>query len=552
MPARQVLHTLQTRLNSRGYMFDIVTKGFKDAQLKLKGQARLTEENIADALNTVKRSLLDADVEFGVVKSFVSDVKERCLGEVVQTKLKSSGMRVQASDHFVDQCQETLKDYLGGDVASLNFKQGTSSPTIVLLVGLQGAGKTTHAAKLAKHCRIEEGKKPLLVAADVYRPAAKDQLRVLAEREELDFFTTDESDAVSIAQKGLAQAQANSNDLVIIDTAGRLTIDDDLMAEIQNIKSSTQPDNIVLVIDAMIGQDAVQTASAFHERMGLTGVILTKLDGDTRGGAALSVKRVTGCPILFAGVGEGIDQLETFRPEGMASRILGMGDIVGLMGDFKKAVDEEQAEKSANRLMQGHFDFNDFLDMMGNLQKMGPLKDVISKTPLMSHVPEGELDKVNDKELVRISAIVHSMTRVEKATPDLLLQKSPGGLSRINRIARGSGRSDKDVKDLVEKFMQMRQMVQMMSGGFGGGMLSKVPGLGQLNKLANMAKMMKGMGSGGGAAGGLADLMGGLGSGFPQGGGGQAPGLSTAEMARINRERKKKKLAKKQKKKNRK
>lgn len=532
-------------------MFDTVMKGFQDARLKLKGQARLTEDNISEALDTVKRSLLDADVEYGVVKNFISDVKERCLGSVVQTRAGQAGLKVQAGDHFIDQCHGTLTDYLGGGVEKLRLRSD-GGPTVVLLVGLQGAGKTTHAAKLALHLRREEGKSPLLVAADVYRPAAREQLRILAQREGLGFFTLESNNAVEIASQGISQARDGGYDTIIIDTAGRLAIDDELMQELEQIRSAVRPDNTVLVIDSMIGQDAVQTADAFHKRLDLTGVILTKLDGDTRGGAALSVKRITGRPILFAGTGEGLDQLEEFRPEGMASRILGLGDIVGLMGDFKKAIDEEEAEKSAARLMEGHFDFNDFLQMMGSIQKMGPIKDILAKTPLMAQLPQEGLDQVNDRELVRISAMVHSMTRHEKQNPDLLLQKAAGGRSRISRIARGAGRSEKDVRELVERFMQMRQMMQMMMGGFGGGLLSKLPGLGQLNKLANMAKMMKGMPAGMPGLpgmpgmGGLGDLMGGGASM------GQATGLSAADLAHINRERKKKKLAKKQKQKNRK
>lgn len=537
-------------------MFDIVTKGFKEASLKLRGQTRLNEENIASALDTVKRSLLDADVEYSVVKQFVAEVKERCLGEVVQTRLKSEGLSVSAGDHFIDQCQQTLTEFLGGEAEELK-KPVNGLPSLILLVGLQGAGKTTHAAKLAKHLRETEGAKPLLVAADVYRPAAKEQLRVLADREQIDFFTTESDSALEIARLGVNRANENKSDYVIIDTAGRLTIDDELMQELHDIKAHTSPQNILLVIDSMIGQDAVQTASAFHERLGLTGIILTKLDGDTRGGAALSVKRVTGCPILFAGVGESLSQLEAFRPEGMASRILGMGDIVGLMGDFKKAVDEKEAERSASRLMEGKFDFNDFLGMMGSIQKMGPIKDILSKTPLMSQIPDDQLDQVNDRELVRISAMVHSMTKKEKENPDLLLLKSPGGRSRVNRIAKGSGRQEKDVRDLVDRFMQMRGMMQMMmGGGLGGGLLDKIPGLGQLNKLANMAKMMKGLP---GTGAGMPDLSSLMGGGLAQmnplqemGGAAGKTGLSSADLAKINRERKKKKLAKKQKKKNRK
>jgi signal recognition particle subunit SRP54 len=304
----------------------------------------------------------------------------------------------------------------------------------------------------------------------------------------------------------------------------------------------------------MIGQDAVRTASAFDMRLNLSGVILTKLDGDTRGGAALSVKKVTGKNILFVGTGETLDKLEEFRPEGMAGRILGMGDVVGLMDDFTKAIDMEHAEKSASRMMEGHFDFNDFLEMIGTIGKMGPIKDVLAKTPLASQISEKDMDKVNDKDIVRKGSIVQSMTKKERENPDLLLiQKSQTARSRIARIAKGSAHTEKDVKDLVDQFMQMRQMMQMMGGlglGGGGGLMSKIPGLGQLNQMAKMAKMAKMMGGGAGGMPGMpgGGAMGGLNSLFGGGGGmpnmpsmGGSGGLSAADMAEINRMKKRKK-----------
>lgn len=541
-------------------MFDTMSQGFKDAFLKLKGQTRLTAENVAPALDAVRRSLLDADVDFKVTNEFLASVKEKALGEVVHTKAKQAGMEVSAADHFVKLCNDELTEFLGGE--QVEISKNPKGPTVILLVGLQGAGKTTHAAKLAKLMQEHHGMKPLLVAADVYRPAARDQLKTLSEKIDVPFFTLDTTNAVEIAQKGLAHAREEWRDLVIIDTAGRLAIDLELMQELSSIKQAVQPQNIVLVIDAMIGQDAVRTASAFDSQLGLTGVLLTKIDGDTRGGAALSVKKVTGKNILFVGTGESLDRIEEFRPEGMASRILGMGDVVGLMQDFTKAVDEEQVMSQASRFMQGHFDFNDFLGMMQTIGKMGPLKDVIAKTPLMGQVSKEDLDKVDDKDFSRMAAIVHSMTQTEREDPDLLLYKSAGGRSRVGRIARGSGRQEKDVKELVEKFMQMRQMVQMFGGMMGGGsgMLSKIPGLGGLSNLANMAKMAKMMGGGGfpgmggGMFPGMEGLMGG-GGGFPGMGGapgGRMGGLSTADLAAINREkkrRKEEKLAKQKKKK---
>jgi signal recognition particle subunit SRP54 len=532
-------------------MFDVVAQGFKDAALKLKGQTRLTEENVAPALDAVRRSLLDADVDYKVVKEFLANVKSTALGNVVQTKAKAADLRVSAGDHFVQHCHDELLELLGNE--TIELVKNPKGPTVILLAGLQGAGKTTHAAKLALLLKEKHKMRPLLVAADVYRPAARDQLKVLGERIDVPVFTLETSDAVEIAKKAIEHARAEWLDLVIIDTAGRLAIDETLMQELEGIKQATQPHNILLVIDAMIGQDAVRTASVFESKLGLTGVILTKLDGDTRGGAALSVKKVTGKNILYVGTGEALDKMEEFRAEGMASRILGMGDIVGLMEDFTKVVDEEQAERNAGRMMQGKFDFTDFLDMTMTLKKMGPLKDIISKTPLAGQISNQDLSKVDDREMDRLVAIVRSMTKQERENPDLLLNKSPGGRSRLARISKGAGRPEKDVKDLVERFMQMRQMVQMMSGAFGGGaggLLSKIPGLRGLTDMANMARMMKNMGGGGG--GGMpdfAEMMGGMGGmpgmpGMPGSlgaGGGGRMGISNSELAEINRMRKKKK-----------
>jgi signal recognition particle subunit SRP54 len=533
-------------------MFDIVSQGFKDAALKLKGQTRLTEENIAPALQTVRNSLLDADVDFGVVKNFLESVREKATGSVVHTKSKAMETKVSAGDHFIKLCHDELLELLGGTQSQII--KNTKGPTVVLLVGLQGAGKTTHAAKLAKHLKDSQNMRPLLVAADVYRPAAREQLKVLGDRIGVPVFTLETTDAVEIARQGLEHARKEWLDLVIVDTAGRLAIDETLMSEIENIKAVVQPQNVLLVIDAMIGQDAVRTASAFDSRVHLTGVILTKLDGDTRGGAALSIKRVTGKNILFTGVGESLERLEEFRPEGMATRILGMGDVVGLMQDFEKAIDEEEAARSAGRMMEGQFDFNDFLGMLQSIQKMGPLKDLISKTPLAGQLNQQDLDKVDDREMVRIGAMVHSMTRQERRSPELLLTKTPEGRSRVQRIAKGSGRTEKDVKDLVDRFMQMKQMMSLFSGGLGGGLLGKIPGMGGLNQLAKMAKMMGGGGLGGlggfpGLGGGMQGL-GGLMGGMP-GAGGRMGGISTQDLAELNRQRKKKKEEKKARAKNR-
>ena len=519
-------------------MFDSLVQGFQDATLKLKGQARLSETNILPALDAVKRSLLDADVDLGVVKEFLHNVQGKALGTVVRTKTSEGALKVSAGDHFVQLCHEELVELL--DSGPAEIKRNPKGPTVIMLVGLQGAGKTTHAAKLAQLFKTKHKMRPLLVGADVYRPAAREQLRILAAKADIPFFSLDVPDAVDIAQKGLEHARAEWLDLVIVDTAGRLAIDEQLMGELERMKSLLQPQNVVLVIDSMIGQDAVRTASAFDMRLNLSGVMLTKLDGDTRGGAALSVKKVTGKGILFLGTGEALDKIEEFRAEGLASRILGMGDVLGLMDDFSKVVSEEDALKSSQKMLQGEFGFDDFLSALQTIQKMGPFKDILAKTPLMGQVPAGELSKIDDREIHRLGAIVQSMTNQERSKPELLLPKSPSARSRIARIARGSSRTDKDVKDLVERFMQMRQMMQMFTGGFGGGagggFLSKIPGLGGLGNLANMAKMMKNMGGGAGMAG----MMGGLGGGFPGMDGAFTP-PTMQQIAEINRLKKKKK-----------
>lgn len=519
-------------------MLDLLSSGFKNAALKLKGQTELNANNISEALDIVRKSLLDADVEYNVVKTFLENVKNKVLGNVVSTSAKSYDQKVSAGDHFIKLCHDELVAFFGGE--NVQLKKNESGPTVILLTGLQGAGKTTHAAKLAKLMMDKHKMRPLLVAADVYRPAARDQLKTLGEKINVPVFTIDGTqDAVAIATQGVEKARQDWRDLVIIDTAGRLAIDEPLMQELESIKSATKPHNIVLVIDAMIGQDAVQTATAFDSRLNLTGVILTKMDGDTRGGASLSVKTVTGKPILFMGTGEGVDKLEEFRPEGIASRVLGLGDVVGLVEDFSRVVNEEHAAKSAGRLMQGKFDFNDFLEMTQTISKMGPIKDVLAKTPMMGQVSSEDLDKVNDKDFVHMRAIVQSMTKSEREKPELLVGAAPGARSRVGRISRGSARPEKEVKQLIERFGQMQGMVAMMGGMFGGGggLLSKIPGMGGLNQLANAAKMAKQMMGGGGGMGGM-PFPGGMPNPF---GDGMKPQFSSAELAEINRMRKKKK-----------
>lgn len=520
-------------------MFDLISKGFQQASLKLKGQTRLTEDNIAESLQSIKKALLDADVDLDVTKQFLANIKEKCLGHVVQLKTQS-GQKATAGNHFVKICHDEIQEFLGG--ATQELVQNQNGPTVVLMVGLQGAGKTTQSAKLAKLFATKINTKPLLVAADVYRPAAREQLKILGEKIDVPVFTLDVSDPVQIAKEALHYAQEHDRNFIIIDTAGRLAVDEPLMQELEKIKQAVNPQNILLVVDAMIGQDAVRTASVFNERLNLSGFILTKFDGDTRGGAALSIKKVTGKNILFVGMGESLDKLEPFRPEGMASRILGMGDIVGLMEDFERVIDKETAEKTSTRLLQGRFDFNDFLEMITSLQKMGSVKDFIAKTPLAGQMQSANLDQINDKDIIRKSSIVQSMTKQERSRPELLMiHKSQSARSRIARIAKGSAHTEQDIKTLLEEFQKMQSMVKMMNdfgfGKMGEGFTDKIPGLSQLKQMSNMAKMAKMMNRQGGG-GGMFDMLG-LGGGMNSL---QTEGkMTTAHLAEINRLKKRKK-----------
>jgi len=461
-------------------MFETLSKGFRAARNRLSGVTDLTEENIDKALRDVRLSLLEADVELGVTKRFLARVKEKAVGQTVRTRATAKGKKVQVgpAEQFIRICQEELEGMMAfeGEPIELSKRPKISG---VMLLGLQGAGKTTTAGKLAHWLERERGRKVLLVAADVQRPGAVEQLQTLGERIDVPVFAIPGGNPVDICDKAVAHAKKLKRDTILFDTAGRLAIDEPLMAELHAIRDRVQPENSFLVLDAMIGQDAVKTAAAFHERLGLTGVILTKLDGDARGGAALSVREVTGAPVKFVGLGEGMDKLEAFRPDGMASRILGFGDVVGLMKDFEGVVDEQKAEADAQRMLQGEFTLDDFLEQVGAIQKMGPLQDVLEKLPFFADsVPEGF--QVDDRELVRQTAIVRSMTKQERRQPELF-QKQPG---RLRRVARGSARGEKDVAELLQRFAFMKQMM----GGIGqqAGMLSKIPGMKQLaaaNKL---------------------------------------------------------------------
>ena len=477
-------------------MFDTLTRGFRQARNRLAGLTELSESNIEPALREVRLSLLEADVELGVVKAFLSRVKDKAVGRTLDARVKHEGetLQVSASDHFVKICHDELEAMMRHDGELISWASGR--PTGIMMVGLQGSGKTTTCAKLAKFIE-SKGKKPMLVAADMQRPAAVEQLKVLGNSIKMPVFNIAGKSPVDICAAAEAEAKKLGKDVIIYDTAGRLAIDEKLMQELEQIKSRVAPENIFLVVDAMIGQDSVKTARAFHERLGISGVVLTKLDGDARGGAAISIKEVTGAPILFSGIGETTDKFEEFRADGMASRILGMGDVVGLMQDFEGVIDKKKAEKDAERLLQGDFTLEDFLEQVRMIQKMGSLKDLVDKLPLGNFFPGGLPKDVNldDRELVRIEAMIQSMTRAEKLDPYALVREP----KRAERIAKGSGTNAEAVSELVQKFLFMKQMMGNL--GQNMGMMGKVPGMKQLAQMKNMRNAMAGMGGGGGMPG---------------------------------------------------
>ena len=454
------------------FMLETLTQGFTAAREKLTGVRELTEQNIEESLRDVRMSLLEADVDFAVVKDFLGRVKERALGEKVVTRARDAQgrkLRVTPGQHFVKICEEELASLMGPVETKLS--RGKRGITSVMLVGLQGVGKTTVAAKLARHLQ-KQNRKPLLVAADVYRPAAVEQLRQLGERLEVPVHVGAEGEApTEICRAAARRAPGEGFDAIVYDTAGRLAIDEDLMQELEDITTAVEPSNTLLVCDALMGRDAVNVAGAFRERLELDGLVLTKLDGDARGGAALAVKAVTGVPIKFLGTGESLDRLEPFRPEGLASRILGMGDIVGLVQDFEEVIeDEQEAEEDAERLLRGKFGLDDLLKQLKTVQKIGPLRDVFAKLPMFGSIAE----QVDEGELVKVESMINSMTPRERARPDIIDK------SRTSRIARGSGRRSSDVKALLQRFEQMRELMVQLGSGAGGGLLGKVPGLGQL------------------------------------------------------------------------
>ncbi len=461
-------------------MLETVAKGFRAAKNRLAGKTEITPEMVDESLRDIRVSLLEADVAFDVVKKFVARVREKATGEVVQTSITDKTgrkVRVTAGDHFIKVCHDELEALMGPVDTSIKLKPRDQLSGI-MMVGLQGSGKTTTTGKLANKL-LKEGRKPLLVAADIYRPAAVDQLKVLGERLKVPVYFEPDVPPPELAKRGYAAAREQKCDVVIIDTAGRLAIDEALMSELEAIKSNVRPDNILLVCDAMIGQDSVRTAAEFDRRLELDGFILTKLDGDARGGAALSIKEVTGKPIKFLGMGESMDKLEEFRPDGLASRILGFGDIVGLMKDFEQVVDEKKAAEDAQKLLSGNFTMKDFVEQIRMVRKMGPLKDLLEKFPLF-----GELtDQLNpdEKELTKIESMYDSMTEKERLRPSIIND------SRVKRIARGSGRKPEEVRELLQKFGMMQQVMGTI--GQNPGLLGRIPGFKQMGQLAQMKNM---------------------------------------------------------------
>ena len=450
-------------------MFDNLSERLERSFKILKGEGRITEIYVAETLKDVRRALLDADVNYKVAKSFTDQVKAKALGQNVLTAVKPGQLLVKI-------VHDELAQLMGGQATDINLK---GHPAVILMAGLNGAGKTTLSGKLALLLKNKRGRKPLLVACDVYRPAAVEQLRVLAEQIEVPIYMNLEcKDPVQIAREGIHEAKAKGYDTVIVDTAGRLAIDEELMREIAAIKEAAQPDETLFVVDAMTGQDAVNTAKEFNERLDFDGVVLTKLDGDTRGGAALSIRTVVDKPIKFVGTGEKMEALDVFHPERMADRILGMGDIVSLVERAQEQYDEKEAQRLQRRIQKNQFDFNDFLAQIQQIKKMGNLKDLASMIPGVGKALK-DVD-IDDDAFKGIEAIILSMTPKERQRPEILNQ------SRKMRIAKGSGTSIQEVNRLVKQFDQTRKMMKMMTGSKMKAMMGKMP---QMPGMPGMPKL---------------------------------------------------------------
>ena len=421
---------------------------FEAVLRKLRGQGKLTEKNIADGLREIRRALLEADVNYKVAKQFIADVEQRALGQDV---LKS----VTPGQMIVKIMHDELVKLMGEKEAPVRF--GHSTPGILMLCGLQGSGKTTLAGKLANHFR-KKGRNPLLIAADIYRPAAVDQLKIIGKSINTPVYSEDSKDAAAIAKHGISYARQHMIDTVIIDTAGRLHVDEEMMHEVETIKATVQPDEILFVADAMTGQDAVNTAATFLSRLAFDGVVLTKMDGDARGGAALSIRAVTQRPIKFVSVGEKLDQLEPFHPERMASRILGMGDIVSLVEKAQAAMDDEKAARLERKLRRQEFTLEDFFDQLQQIKKMGPLQEILAMMPGMQNKALRQM-QVDDRALIKVEAIINSMTVDERRSPQII------NGSRRKRIAAGSGTTVQDINRLLNQFEMMRKMMKSMKQG---------------------------------------------------------------------------------------
>ncbi len=451
-------------------IFESLSERLQETFKKLRGHGKLTEDDVNEAMREVRMALLEADVNFKVVKDFIKRVKERSIGQDIMETLTPAQVVVKIVD-------EELTDLMGGTQSRINMSP--QPPTIIMMAGLQGAGKTTSAGKLGLSLK-KQGKRPLLVAADIYRPAAIKQLQVLGEQLDIPVFAMEAgNDAVTIAKESVSYASSHANDVIIVDTAGRLQIDEKLMQELRDIKSGIKPHEILLVVDAMTGQESVHVAQSFHESLGLDGVILTKMDGDARGGAALSIKAVTGCPIKFVGMGEKLEPLEPFYPDRMASRILGMGDVLSLVEKAQAAFDMEEAKKLEKKLRKDEFTLDDFLAQMQQVKKLGSLDTILGMIPGMGSVKKqlaGQDIDLNGKEMRQIEAIITSMTPKERA--DISIVNG----SRRKRIALGSGTRVQDVNKLLKQFSEMRKMMKKMKkmkGGKKGGF----PGLGALGNL---------------------------------------------------------------------
>ncbi len=426
------------------YMGDRISKAIKN----IRGMGKITEDNISDAMREIRVALLEADVNYQVVKEFINNVKDKLLGEEVQKSLKPDEL-------FIKVIKDELVTLLGGDYKPLEVNK---KPTVLLLAGLQGSGKTTTAGKLANYLRKKHAKKPMLVACDIYRPAAIDQLQTIGKQLGIEVYTEGKKNPVEITKNALSYAKDKGYDYIIIDTAGRLQVDEALMQELKDIAEVSNPDEVILVIDAMMGQDAINVINGFNDALNLTGAILTKLDGDTKGGVALSVRHLTNVPIKFVGDSEKLDGLSEFYPERMAERILDMGDILSIAEKVESVISKDEAKYSAKRMQSGKFDLEDFLTTMKQIKKLGPLEKILKMLPQARSMGLSDV-QVNPKDMAHVEAIVLSMTPKERRNPDILKA------SRKQRIAKGSGRSVEEVNRLLKQFEQMKQMMKQMSNG---------------------------------------------------------------------------------------